>query len=207
MKVTLKKITITTIISFIVYVSIILLFFSCRTVKKDWVEKNFVANETLKTIEENLTYSNESIKEEIKVSLYDEFSQMLKETFKSENETTTTTGTIEGVEGVEKSVTIGNTTIKSNGANVSFQTNNTKVYESLIKDLKEVNKTQEQTNKELFEENLLLERKYIETQKRIETLEKTISKTVTKKQLGFGILLILIVVFLGYLANKRFKVF
>jgi len=207
MKVTLRKITITTIISFIVYVSIILLFFSCRTVKKDWVEKNFVANETLKTIEENLTYSNESIKEEIKVSLYDEFSQMLKETFKAENETTTTTGTIEGVDGVEKSVTIGNTTIKSNGANVSFQTNNTKLVESLLKDFNEVTKTQEQIYKELFEENLLLEKRYLESEKRIETLEKTISKTVTKKQLGFGILAILIVGFLGYLANKKFKVF
>ena len=207
MKVTPKKIAITNIIAFII---LMLIVFSCRTVKKDWVENNFVANEKLKTIEENLTYSNESVKEEIRVSLYDEFSKMLKETFKAESETTTSTGTIEGVEGVEKSVTIGNTTIKSNGANVSFQTNNTKQFESIVKDLKEVNKTQEQTNKELYEENVILEKKYLETEKRIKTLEETISRSVTKKQLGFGILIILIVVFLGYLGylvNKRYKIF
>jgi flagellar hook-basal body complex protein FliE len=182
-------------------------FCGCRTAKKTWVEDNFTSKETFKSIEENLTYSNETVKEEIRGSLYEEFSQLLKETFKSENETTSTTGSIEGVEGVEKSVTIGNTIIKSNGANVSFQTNNTKLVESLLKDFNEVTKKQEQIYKELFEENLMLEKRYLESEKRIETLEKTISKTVTKKQLGFGILLLLIVAFLGYLANKRFKVF
>ena len=47
MKVTLTKITIGTMLSFILYVAILLMLFSCRTAKKTWVEENFTSKQEI----------------------------------------------------------------------------------------------------------------------------------------------------------------
>ncbi|MCB0447248.1 MAG: hypothetical protein KDD03_07010, partial [Gelidibacter sp.] len=151
MKLTLKKITVTTIISFAIYVSLMLMLFSCRTAKKEWVKENFTEKSELQEIKDNLTYSNEEVKAEIRNSLISEFSEKLKQqaekTTNNESETTTVKGSITAEEGKEKSATVGNTTIKSNGANVTFETTSTKALSKEIES--KYNELNQKLNQEL----------------------------------------------------------
>ena len=214
MKVTLKKITVTTIISFAVYVSLMLVLFSCRTAKKEWVKENFTEKSELQEIRDNLTYSNEEVKAEIRNSLISEFSEKLKQqaekTTNNESETTTVKGSIIAEEGKEKSATVGNTTIKSNGANVTFETTSTKAlskeFETKYNELNQKLEQELKYNKYMYTEinSLKSEIAKITSNQKTEKTNKT--RTVSKKQIGLGIVILIVIGLILYFFNKRFRI-
>lgn len=214
MKVSTKKIWHTVI--FIWLILAILLLSSCRVAKKEWVNENFSEKET---VNDFLTVQDSIVKSEIfklqshvsKIETSVSKIEALK-TSESSNETTSVSGTLTAEDGKEKSVTIGNTTIKSNGANVSFETSSSmaisKEFESKHKELtKELNE-QKKVSQNLRSELNSLKSEFSEL-KATYNSEKTLkSQTVTKKgfTLGFTSILILIVLAIAALFYFRKKI-
>lgn len=202
MRVTLKKITVTTIISFVLYVFIMLSLFSCRTAKKEWVKENFTSKEQLVSIQEDLTYSNEEVKNDIKTSVLSDLREVInafsQKINSNETENSTVKGTITAEDGKEKSATIGNTTIKSNGANITFETSSTKTLnkeiETKFKEVTKQLKEERAFNQTLVSKLNTLELKQLEQQKQIEQLKESKSKTTTKKGFTFGTIIIVAIV-------------
>lgn len=213
MKVTLKKITVTTIISFTVYVSLMLVLFSCRTVKKEWVKENFTEKSELQEIKESLNYSNELIKEDIRQTILAEFKNNLIEITSKLNETleenTIAKIDIEAEFGKIKEATIGSTKVTSNGAKISVETNTSKY---LQKDYESYKKETQETIEMLLSENVLLEKKidkYSAENNNLKTeltkIKETQSRYVTKKQLGLGFVLLIVIGLIIYFINKSFR--
>lgn len=214
MKVTLKKLTIGTILSFIFYVAILLMFFSCRTVKKEWVKENFTEKSELQEIKESLNYSNELIKEDIRQTILAEFNKSLVEITSKLNETleenTIAKIDIEAEFGKIKEATIGNTKVTSNGAKISVETNTSKY---LSKDYESYKKETQETIEMLLSENVLLDKKidkYSLENNSLKTeltqIKETQSRYVTKKQLGLGFVLLIVIGLIIYFLNKRFNI-
>lgn len=213
MKVTLKKITVTTIISFAVYVSLMLVLFSCRTVKKEWVKENFTEKSELQEIKESLNYSNELIKEDIRQTILAEFKNNLIEITSKLNETleenTIAKIDIEAEFGKIKEATIGNTKVTSNGAKISVETNTSKY---LSKDFESYKKDTKETIEMLLSENVLLDKKIdkysVENnnlKNQLSQIKETQSRYVTKKQLGLGFVLLIVICLIIYFINKSFR--
>lgn len=198
MKVTLKKITVTTIISFAVYVSLMLMLFSCRTAKKEWVKENFTEKAELQSIQDNLTYSTEEVKAEIRNSLISEFSEKLKQqaekTTNNESETTTVKGSIIAEEGKEKSATVGNTTIKSNGANVTFETTSTKAlskeFETKYNQLNQKLEQELKYNKYMYTEINSLKSEIADLRSTYQSEKQAKTKETTKRGFTFWAVII-----------------
>lgn len=219
MKVTLTKITIGTILSFILYVAILLMFFSCRTAKKTWVEENFTSKHEIQSIQDNLTYSNEEVKSEIKNSLILDFTEKLKlateKTTNNETETTTTKIDIIAENGVEKKATAGNTTVTSNGANVSVQTTSSKAlskeFESKYNELSQKLDREQKYNEYLYTEINSLKSEIANLKSTYQSEKQAKTKETTKRGFTFWAVLIggLIVVLgvAGYVFRSRIPFF
>lgn len=130
-------------------------FCSCRVAKKDWVKENYSERSE---IEQLIQASEQTTKTEIS-KLETSVSKIetsisnseTSSTSETESQTTTVTGTITAEEGKEKSVTIGGTTIKSHGANVTFETTSSKAIS------KEFQESFQQISKELQEKSVKLQ--------------------------------------------------
>ena len=219
MKTTLKKLTIGTILSFILYVAILLMFFSCRTAKKTWVEENFTSKQEIQSIQDNLTYSNEEVKSEIKNSLILDFTEKLKlateKTTNNETETTTTQIDIIAENGVEKKATAGNTTVTSIGANVSVQTTSSKSlskeFESKYQELSQKLDKEQKYNEYLYSEINSLKSEIANLRSTYQSEKQAKSKETKKTGFTFWAVLIggLIVVFgvAGYVFRSRIPFF
>lgn len=213
MKVTIKSITITSIISFVLYVALMLCVFSCRVAKKSWVEENFTEKSEIKEIKESLTYSNELIKEDVRQTILNEFNSKLDESTTKLNETlnenTITKIDIEAEFGKIKEAMVGNTKITSNGAKISVETTTSKY---LQKDFESYKKDTKETIEMLLNENVLLEKNIEIVAKENNTLKselkqikETQSRYVTKKQLGLGFVLLIVIGLILYIINKKFR--
>jgi len=173
--------------------------------KKNWVKENFTEKATVKkslTLQSNALINRIENLQETLTAKYDELSkESSKETRTEENESTTVTGNITAEEGKEKSVTIGATTIKSDGANVSFQTNFSKsVSKEFLEKMSALsNEINTQSNK-IIELNKLVEaqsRRLSELESNKEIKKNTSSKDVTKRGFSFGAWLIGLLIFSG----------
>ena len=186
-------------------------FCSCRVAKKEWVKENFTEKATTQGIRvvQDSTFKSEISK--IETSIHKIETSVSKNETKStsdtESQTTTVTGTITAEEGKEKSVTIGGTTIKSHGANVTFETTSSKAIS------KEFQESFQQISKELQEKSVKLQ----EVQTELNSLKSEFAsfvstyqseknaktKTVKKTGFQFGVwiliaLAIIVLVFIWY---------
>lgn len=155
-----------TTIYFAIWATAFVLFFlitGCRTVKKEWVKENFAEKSELQTTQniwtEFVQNSETNITESLK-SFFDERIKSVKEnTTSNENENTDISVNIKAEDGKEKSATVGNTTITSNGADITVKTSSTKVLSS---QLETINKELTQTITKLETSLKTLENKFNE---------------------------------------------
>ena len=114
----IKKIT--------VIVLLTLLTFGCKTVKKEWVKENFTSKQESSLLKQSVSNLNKTLKSEISDTSIKDFNEKLNQLSKkiteTESKNTTVSGSITAEDGKEKSVSIGNTEIKSIGANITFET-------------------------------------------------------------------------------------
>lgn len=201
-KTNLTSIRITLVISLIILFNL----FSCRSVKKEWVKENFTEKSELQEIKENLTYSNELVKEDIRKSILSEFNKSLIEINSKLNETleenTIAKIDIEAEFGKIKEATIGNTKVTSNGAKISVETITSKYLQKDYESYKQENK---ETIEMLLNETLLLEsnleivaKENNSLKTELKQIKDTQSKNVTIKQFSLGILLLI----LGFVIYK-----
>ena len=187
--------------------------FSCRTVKKEWVKETFAEKQDLKKLEQDVIFSNERIKSELKQDYTTYTDKKIKEvsskTSTTENENTVISGSVEAEPGVTKTFEGNGVKITTDGWKVNFETN-------LSKSLSKEFETKLETVYKKFD-SIVLESQQKETEisslkTRLTTLENRIDtkneswfKTVSKKQLGFGVFIFLIVLVLGYLGYRYVK--
>jgi predicted nuclease with TOPRIM domain len=212
MKVTINKIWSTIVL--ICLFLLVLLSTSCRIAKKEWVKENFtekeIINNTLKAKDSTTSIKVLDIYKKLSELETSIASSQTTSTSQSENETTTISGSLTAEAGKEKTVTIGNTTITSNGANVSFETVNTKAlskafeskYQELtakLQVLNEINEKQETQINSLKSEINNLKSNYT-------SLKNNQIKNVSKTggTLGFtSIALIIILAITAFLFFKK----
>jgi len=198
----------------LIYIIFVLfLLTSCRIVKKDWLKENYVAKNDLEKTVNNLEETHErdfsKIASEYQVIKTDLSNIETTKTNESETETITVSGTIKAEEGKEKTAIIGNTKITSNGADISFKVENSKAFTQAFESIKNQFETYKSETSEVIsslQKDLTQKSQIIETLTQdIKTLKTEKSRTVTKKQLGFGVIILLILIVVGYLLLKRFK--
>lgn len=203
------------------YIIIPLLFislFNCKIVKKDWLKENYVEKTEFESLENVVNSSNETAtlsEDFLTLEKFNEFVNALSQkSSESSSEATTVTGTIEAEEGKEKTATIGNTTITSNGANISFE----------IQNLKEASKSIELLQSELEQYKTFSENRYntleqafnsekqsrIALENELKSIKDTFTKNSDKKGFTFGttvlilgILLLIIALVVGYFYVKK----
>ena len=219
MKVTLKKLTIGTILSFILYVAILLMFFSCRTAKKTWVNENFASKQDISKLETTQLNSQKTLESKITNSLIIDFTEKLKlateKTTNNETETTTTQIDIIAENGVEKKATAGNTTVTSNGANVSVQTTSSKAlskeFESKYQELSQKLDKEQKYNEHLYSEINSLKSEIANLRSTYQSEKQAKTKETTKRGFTFWAVIIggLIVVLgvAGYVFRSRITFF
>lgn len=192
-------------------------FFSCRTVKKEWVKETFAEKSELT----QFAQETQKTQETLKIELNEKVSQI--ETLVSKNETSSTSevtnentsvsGTIEAEEGKEKSVTIGDTTIKSNGANISFSTSSstsvTKQFESKLQEITQQLEYERSLTQSLQSEVNTLKSEFANFRSAYESETTIKSKEVTKRNLTLGtwIIIAIIVIVLGLVYRFRKRIF
>lgn len=184
-----------------VIIVFILLLKGCRSVKKEWVKENFsLISDTEKNNQvQDSVFSSKISKIETNISKIETSvskSQTSSEATK-ENETTKVVGSITAEDGKTKSVTIGGTTIKSDGANVTFETSSSKeftqLFESKFEELQHQLLQEQTTNKFLREEFNQLRRDSEKIKTDLLQLKESKLKEVTKKGGSFGLWLFFII--------------
>lgn len=192
-----------------------LLLFNCRTVKKEWVKENFTEKSTTTQLKssQDSTLRSEISKIETSVSKIETSVSKIENsaTSSAENETTDVSGNIVAEDGKTKSVTIGGTTIKSNGANISFKTSSSKATSKQIETFYENSERkfelQEQTISELRTELNSLKSEFNVLESAYESQKQTRSKNVKKTGLSFGmwamiIIILIVLVLLWYFRHS-----
>lgn len=181
----------------------ILTLSGCRTAKKEWVKENYqskieavaMANELSNFTKTELTKINQSLI----LDFEEKLKQATQKTTQEESQSTTVSGTLTAEDGKEKSVTFGNTTIKSNGANVSFKTESrnsiNKEYESNLKELHRQLDEERQFNQALNNEIISLKNQFANFASNQKTEKTTQTKEVNKK--GWQTWVIVLAVFAG----------
>lgn len=208
----MKKIVIQSAAKNLLLISFILLT-SCRTVKKEWVKETFAEKSELTQFAQETQKTQETLKTEIseKVSQIETLVSKNETSSTSEvtNENTTVSGTIEAEEGKEKSITIGNTTIKSNGANVSFSTSSnktaTKQFERQLQEITLQLEYERTLNKSLQSEVNSLKSENVFIKSEIEKLKTSQSKQTTKRNFTLTTWLIILGVLVGSYFVYRFR--
>jgi hypothetical protein len=198
-----------------IVVIVLLLCTSCRVAKKDWVKENFTEIATTQKIR---AVQNDSVDKRINqlsktvTSQLESFKENASRT-KSLNETQSTNveGSIIAEDGKEKSVTVGTTTIKSNGANVTFSTNTSKSLNSEYKETFEALSRQLKTEQD-YRELIQNEVNSLKTQssaikKQLQQLTDARSKSVVKRGFSFGawlwFLIIALIVVAYFILRKK----
>lgn len=216
MKTTLKNITVTSIISFILYILLMITMFSCKTVNKVKTHEYFASKNDLSQLDQKWSTHLQNFKTDVKESslatVKDYLTVQKESNSTNENESSVISGTITPGE-KEKSVSIGGTTIKSDGVNVKFEIKNTKakLQESLTQ-ISELNQTiEKERNARISLENDFNEYKKHQS-KVIDELKQeksTQTKTVSKKGFTFWAIVICaiaIVLFLLYKFGGRIPI-
>ncbi len=174
-------------------------FLSCKSVRKEWVTENYAKKEDIQNLKESV--SNEIDKQTLSItknfnSKYNEVIRQVNSISKeSKSEESTVTGEITAEDGKKKSVTFGDTTIESNGVNVSFTSTIRNViskeyqgkFEEMTKQLQEGQQTIQDLRTEI--NSLKSEVNKLSSNEEIEKDTKT--KTVKNHRLYSVILLIL----------------
>lgn len=202
------------ILSIILLSFFLLSFTSCVTKKKLKESQELATTHILDMTDIRLANFKNTLKGEISEVVSQEVTSKLKEQKESsstnENETTDVTVNITAEYGKEKSATVGNTTVTSNGADISVKTSSTKA----------INKQIETLNSEWLQRYNLVESTLIsvvnefnefkESQLKInedlKAEKKTQSKETDKKGLSFWMVIIAIVSAFLFVAIKYFKV-
>lgn len=183
----------------------------CRTVKKDWVKANYVEKSEINQLKQSVETFKQTINTSIDERIDSKYTSILNEMREAvkvdENETTTIIGSIESEEGKEKSAIIGNTTIKSNGSNITFESTLNK---SFNKELETVNAKMEQTVEEYRNSLKTFENDFTsyktETDRTIAELKAQLdqkNKTTNKKGFSFTFIILAVVCVLIYIFRKR----
>jgi hypothetical protein len=186
----------------------------CRVAKKSWVKENFTQTEqltsALQTQTDSVTKQIKQITELFESKLAEVSSSSSTNTTQTETENTTVTGTIEAETGTEKSVTVGGTTITSNGATVSFVTNNTrnlsKQFEESFTSITKQLTTERQYREDLQTEIKSLKLENLNIKRDLERIKDERTKDVTKKGFTFGFwiwIVIAVLVVLGFFYFKK----
>lgn len=195
-----------------ILISLILITLTgCRTVKKDWVKDNYVEKSEIDQLKQSIERFKQTVNTSIDERIDSKYTSILNEMREAvkvdENETTTIIGSIEAEEGKEKSATIGNTIIKSNGSNITFESTLNKAFN---KELETINSKMEQTieehKKSLKAFEIDFEAYKLETQKKIAELQSQLyqkDKTTNKKGFTFTFIIILGIAILIYVFRKR----
>lgn len=187
---------------------------SCVTKKKLKESQELQSTYILDQTETKFTNSVQKLESNVTEKLNKVFDEKLKEvkesTSTNENESTTISGSITAEDGKEKTATIGNTTIKSNGANLTFQTTSTK---AINKQLETINKELTQSLNEERNARISLENEFIEYVKEQNQINESLkaelekqSKEINKKGLSFWVIIIALVSAILFIAIKFFKV-
>ena len=187
--------------------------FSCRTVKKEWVKENFTEKATTQEIRlvQDSVFKSEISRIETHISKIETSVSKNETTLESssENSTTTVSGTIEAEDGKEKSVTAGDLTITTNGANVSFQTTSSKSlskeFESKYQELTTLLQEEMQFTQLLQSELNSVKKENTFVKSEIERLETLFSKQTTKRNFTFGTWLIIAVIIIALFGLYRFR--
>jgi len=188
-----------------IYIVIVISLFSCRVAKKEWVQDNFTEKATINKslIVQDSVFKSEILKIETSVSELETSVSNIETSSASEasNESTTVSGSIKAEDGKEKSVTIGNTTIKSNGANVSFETTSskslTKEFETKYQELNKILQSEKEFNQSLESELTSLKSEFSNFKSTYESEKTSKTKTVTKRGSTFSVWLMIILVLIG----------
>lgn len=186
---------------------------SCVTKKKFKESQDLQSTYILDQTEKKWKNSVKNIKSELSESILSQFNETIK-SFKessstNENESTSISGTLPASD-KETSVTVGNTVIKNNGGNVSFDIKSSK---QLTSQLETINKELSQSLNEERNARISLETQfseYVKEQNQInESLKSkldTKSKETTKKGLPLWAWMAGVVFALLFFAIKYFKV-
>lgn len=202
------------ILSIILLSLFLLSFTSCVTKKKLKESQDLQSTYILDQTEKKWTNSVQNIKSELSESILSQFNETIK-SFKessssNENESTDVTVNITAEDGKEKSATVGNTTVTSNGADISVKTSSTKAINNQI----ETSNSEWSQKYDILETSLKTaemksEQRDYANLKRIEQLESKLdkqSKETDKKGLSFWLIIIAIVSALLFIAIRYFKV-
>lgn len=187
---------------------------SCVTKKKLKESQELQSTYIIDQTEKKFTNSIKTIKSELKESLVSEFKETLKSfkesTSTNENESTSITATTTAEDGKEKTLTSGNTTIKTDGFNVKVETTSNK---STDKKLETINKELTQSLNEERNARISLENEFkefktaqLKVNEELKAEKKAQSKETNKKGLPFWVIIIAILLVLLFVAIKYFKV-
>lgn len=191
----------------LIFISVFAVYmFGCGTVKKNWLKENYVEKSELQQTEQRLVESTdekiETATDSLSTSFKETYSTKSESTTTTENESTTVSGTIEAEDGKEKSVTIGDTTIKSNGATVSFETTSSKSalreMESRYSELESQFKSQQKQTSELQQNYNLLDTKFTELKSQFESEKNLKSKETKRSRWWFILIPVLAIGFIVY---------
>jgi cobalamin biosynthesis Mg chelatase CobN len=202
------------ILSIILLSLFLLSFTSCVTKKKLKESQELATTHILDVTDLRIANFKNTLKGEISEVVSQEVTSKLKEQKESsstnENETTDVTVNITAEDGKEKSATVGNTTVTSNGADISVKTSSTKAINNQIETLNsEWSQKYDILETSLKTTEMKSEQRDYANLKRIEQLESKLdkqSKETDKKVLSFCIIIIAIVLALLFIAIKYFKV-
>lgn len=193
-----------------------LVFLGCKTAKVNWVKENFeekaVVSQKIEAQKDSLLSEISTIRDSLSVFQSQFLQQQTTSVSSSLDESTTISGSIIAEDGKEKSVTAGGIVIKSNGANVSFETTMTRretielqhKVESLTVQLNEaISKIEQNQLKTISNEKQLADfRSTYESDTR--TKEKEVKKTGFQAGVWIiGALALIVIIALWYL-NKKF---
>lgn len=203
------------LIKWVIALFLIFLFnglISCVTKKKLKESQELQSTYILDQTETKFTNSVQNLKSEISKSILSEFNETIK-SFKesstaNENESASISGTLPPGE-KETSVTVGNTTIKNNGGNVSFDIKSSKQLSSQLETInKELAQSlNEERNARISLENELNEFKtaQLKVNEELKAEKKTQSKETNKKGLSFWVIMIALILAVLFVAYKIYS--
>lgn len=208
----MEKLTKTTIKIFIIYITVSLMF-GCVTKKKLKESQELTTTHILDVTDIRLANLKNTLKGEISESVSQEVTEKFKEQKETisnnENESVEVIGTLPAGE-KETSVTVGNTTIKNNGGNVSFDIKSSKQLSSQLETINKelAQRLNEERNARISLENELNEFKtaQLKINEDLKSKLNVKAKETTKKGLSFWLVIIAIVSAILFIAIRYFKV-
>ena len=186
---------------------------SCVTKKKLKESQDLQSTYILDQTEQKWINSVQNIKSELSESILSQFNETIKSFRESsstnENETTDVTVNITAEDGKEKSATVGNTTVTSNGADIIVKTTSNKstdkkletINKELTQSLNEVQNSLKTVKNELNE----LKKESLRIDEELKSQLETKSKETNKKGLSIWMVIIAIVSAILFVAYKIYS--